>query len=307
MMAHHRRCPPPPPPLRDLLLPEQMIGLSKTSSIAHSLPTKQRIQITMPAGLSIITGGGSGLGAALAKRLVSRSQPVLIVGRRLKKLLETKESCVNPSLVRTVVADVSTSDGHDAIINALGDDERVKALVHNAAVLEPIGSLMEMNPKQWREHMAINLDGPLFLTKALLPRLQPRNVDEERGGRVLHIGSGAAHYPYRGWGAYCTSKAALHMLYQSLAVELSPLGVAVGSARPGVVDTPMQDLIRQKDERQMPDVSRFRLLKEQGNLLDPMEVAIFMDWLLNETDDVQFSEKEWDVRDADRKVWENFF
>jgi Dehydrogenases with different specificities (related to short-chain alcohol dehydrogenases) len=148
--------------------------------------------------------------------------------------------------------------------------------------------------------------GPLFLTKALLPRLIPDNVEEERGGRVLHISSGAAHYPYRGWGAYCTSKAAFHMLYRSLALELSPLGVSVGSARPGVVDTPMQDLIRQKSEQELPDVSRFRQLKDQGTLMDPSEVAIFLDWLLNETNDVEFSEKEWDVREADRTRWENF-
>jgi len=257
-------------------------------------------------GVSIITGGGSGLGRELAKRLVSRSQPILIAGRRENKLLETKEACSNPSLVRTVVADISQSDGHDAIINTLGADEKVKVLVHNAAVLEPVGKLMEMNKDQWRDHMEINLDGPLFLTKALIPRLKPDCVDEHRGGRVLHVSSGAAHHAYQGWGAYCTSKAAFHMLYKSLSAELSPLGIAVGSARPGIVDTPMQDLIREKDESELPDVSRFRLLKNEGKLEDPKEVAVFLDWLLNGTDDVQFSEKEWDVRDADPQRWKNF-
>jgi|EP00979_Chaetoceros_neogracilis_P001095 NAD(P)-dependent dehydrogenase (short-subunit alcohol dehydrogenase family) len=258
------------------------------------------------SGVSIITGGGSGLGRALAQRLVSRSQPVIIVGRRQGKLLETQELCANPSLVRIVVADVAQTEGHDAILGILKKNEKIRALVHNAAVLEPVGKLMDMDPEKWREHMQINLDGPLFLTKKLLPRLKPDNVDEERGGRVLHISSGAAHYPYRGWGAYCTSKAAFHMLYRSLAVELSPIGVAVGSARPGVVDTPMQDLIREKSELELPDVLRFRQLKEQGNLMDPKEVATFLDWLLNETDDVAFSEKEWDVRNSDRQMWENF-
>lgn len=257
-------------------------------------------------GVSIITGGGSGIGAALARRLVSRSCPVLIVGRRQEKLRATKQSCSNPELVRTVVADISQPEGHSAILSALGKHEKVKALVHNAAVLEPVGKLMEMDQKAWRNHMQINIDGPFFLTKALLPKLIPENAEEQRGGRVLHISSGAAHYPYRGWGAYCTSKAAFHMLYRSLALELSPLGVAVGSARPGVVDTPMQELIRQKDEEEFPDVSRFRQLKEQGTLMDPTEVAIFLDWLLNETDDVEFSEKEWDIREADKIRWENF-
>jgi NAD(P)-dependent dehydrogenase (short-subunit alcohol dehydrogenase family) len=260
-------------------------------------------------GVSIITGGGSGLGRALALRLVQRSNPIIIVGRREHKLLETQAACSNPSLVRTVVADISDPKGHDAILDALEDNEKIKALVHNAAVLEPVGKLMDMDPVKWREHMQINVDGPLFLTKKLLPKLIPDNIDEERGGRILHISSGAAHYPYRGWGAYCTSKAAFHMLYRSLSAELSPLGVSVGSVRPGVVDTPMQDLIRSKSELELPDVARFRQLKEQGTLMDPDEVATFIDWLLNETDDVEFSEKEWDVRESDRnqqRPWENF-
>mmetsp|Transcript_6835 Transcript_6835/g.12855 ORF Transcript_6835/g.12855 Transcript_6835/m.12855 type:complete len:261 (-) Transcript_6835:50-832(-) len=257
-------------------------------------------------GVSIITGGGSGIGASLARRLVSRSRPVIIVGRRHEKLTETQQSCSNPELVRTVVADISQPESHGAILSVLGEQEKVKALVHNAAVLEPVGKLVQMDQKAWRDHMQINIDGPLFLTKALLPRLIPENMEEQRGGRVLHISSGAAHYPYRGWGAYCTSKAAFHMLYRCLAMELSSLGVTVGSARPGVVDTPMQDLIRQKDDQDVPDVSRFRQLKEQGTLIDPTEVAIFLDWLLNETNDVEFSEKEWDIRETDRKRWENF-
>ncbi len=261
----------------------------------------------MPGTVSIITGGGSGLGAALAKRLVSRSQPVIIVGRRMNKLLETKEESGNPSLIRTVVADVSKSSGHQAILESINENERVKALIHNAAMLEPVNLLMEADPEQWREHMEVNINGPLFLTKALMPRLKPENAEEQRGGRVLHISSGAAHYPYRGWGAYCTSKAAFHMLYKVLASELSPSGIAVGSARPGVVDTPMQDLIREKNEMEFPEVSRFKRLKEQDGLMDPKEVAIFLDWLLNETDDVEFSEKEWDVRDEDqRHRWQHY-
>lgn len=259
------------------------------------------------SGVSIITGGGSGLGAAIAKRLNFRSQPIIICGRRLDKLLETKGACSNPSLVRTVAADISKAEGRDAIFNALGEREKVQHLIHNAAVLEPFGSLSSLEPDQWRQHMEINIDGPLFLTQKLLPRLRPDNKDEERGGRVLHISSGAAHYPYRGWLAYCTSKAAFHMMYKSLSTELSHIGIAVGSARPGVIDTPMQDLIRSQSERDFPDVTRFKVMKEQGRLMNADDVAVFIDWLLNETNDVEFSEKEWDVRDETTRVrWEAY-
>lgn len=258
------------------------------------------------SGISIITGGGSGIGAALAKRLVSRSQPVLIVGRREEKLLQTKDESANPSLVRTVVADISKMpESHDAILGSLKENEKVNYLVHNAAVLEPVKKLMDVTHQEWIEHMATNVDGPLFLTKALIPKL--RGVGGEKGGRVLHVSSGAAHHGYRGWGAYCTSKAGLHMIYKVLAAELDPLGITVGSVRPGVVDTPMQDLIRGKDSEEMPDVSRFKVMKDQGSLINPDEVAGIMDWLLHETDDVEFSEKEWDVRDEDmHRRWQSY-
>mmetsp|Transcript_1720 Transcript_1720/g.2466 ORF Transcript_1720/g.2466 Transcript_1720/m.2466 type:complete len:266 (-) Transcript_1720:263-1060(-) len=263
------------------------------------------------SGISIITGGGSGVGAALAKRFVERSRPVLIVGRREANLLETKQSSSNPSLIRTVVADVSCPNGRRAIYDSLKDDEYVDNLVHNAAVLEPVSPLLNVKEEDWMKHMAINVDGPLFLTQTLFPKLRRRDEndgdDDNRGGRILHISSGAAHHGYRGWGPYCTSKAALHMVYQVLAAELAPLGIAVGSARPGVVDTPMQDLIRTKNETDMPDVSRFKIMKEQGSLVNPEEVAQFLDWLLHETDDVEFSEKEWDVRDDEfYHRWEHY-
>ena len=87
------------------------------------------------------------------------------------------------------------------------------------------------------------------------------------------------------------------MVYKVLAADLLAVDITVGSARPGVVDTPMQDFIREQNEENMPDVPRFRVLKEQGSLVDPDDVAKFLDWLLHDTDDIEFSEKEWDIRD----------
>ena len=169
------------------------------------------------SGISIITGGGTGIGAALAKRLVSRSQKVLIVGRRADKLLETQAQCSpstttttainstssSSSLIHTVVADVSKPEGRDAIVESLREhnETQIDNLIHNAAVLEPIGPLMDVSVEDWRKHFEINVEGPLFLTKTLLPFIkQGGGVDGlMRGGRVLHISSGAAHHGYRGW------------------------------------------------------------------------------------------------------------
>ena len=97
------------------------------------------------------------------------------------------------------------------------------------------------------------------------------------------------------------------MISRILASEYASTPLSIGFLRPGVVDTPMQDDIRSKSKYDMPDVGRFKVLKEQGVLLDPKQVAKFIDWVLNEVDDVDFEEIEWDVRDESiRHKWEHY-
>jgi NAD(P)-dependent dehydrogenase (short-subunit alcohol dehydrogenase family) len=234
--------------------------------------------------LVVITGGGTGLGRALALNFGRRGYPLLITGRRPGPLQETAgmlgDTC------ETVAADVSTEAGRAAIVTAVGT-RKVAMLVHNAGVLEPVGPLADISLPAWRQAMAINVEAPLFLTQALLPRLA--------GGRVLHISSGAARNPLAGWGAYCVSKAALYMLYQMFNAELE--GIAVGSVRPGVVDTPMQALIREQDESRFPDVEHFRQLEQQGQLRSPGDVADFIAWVLTETTAEAFAAHEWDINE----------
>ena len=155
------------------------------------------------SSISIITGGGSGIGRALAKRLASRAQPVLIVGRNGNKLNETKDQSCNPSYINTVVADVSSPEGRDTILQSLEESgiQHVTNLVHNAALLEPVGPLLDVKMDDWRKHMATNVEGPLFLTQSLVEMLK-RGDDGEKGGRVLHVSSGAAHHGYRGWVSF---------------------------------------------------------------------------------------------------------
>ncbi|HYW91656.1 MAG TPA: SDR family NAD(P)-dependent oxidoreductase [Gammaproteobacteria bacterium] len=236
--------------------------------------------------LALITGGGTGLGRAATLALARRGMDVLAVGRRPEPLRQTQEQ--EPDRVRVLPADVSREEGRAAIVDAVGEGP-LACLVHNAGVLTPVAPLAEVTLEQWREHQAINVEGPLFLTAALLEPL--------RGGRVLHVSSGAAHHAYRGWGAYCTSKAALHMIYQVYREELADRDIAVGSIRPGVVDTPMQAKVRELPPEVFPDRQRFVELKRAGRLLDPARSAAAMVSLLLDTDRQRFSQQEWDVRD----------
>lgn len=245
--------------------------------------------------LALITGAGSGIGRALASLLVSRGHDILAIGRRAAPLESL--AAEHPGRILPLPLDVSAADAPQRILDAL--DTRVPQLiVHNAASLEPAGPLAQLERGAFEAHLATNLNAPLFITQALLPRLP-------RGARVLHISSGAAHRAVDGWGPYCISKAALHMLGQCWGVELAERDILVGSARPGVVDTPMQESIRALTPEAFPDVAAFRQLQADGALLPPASVARFLAWMLLEASAEQFSGAERDVRDPElTSLWQ---
>ena len=239
----------------------------------------------MTDALSVITGGGSGIGRALALQLAGQGDAVLIVGRRRAPL---EAVAAESERIEACAADIAAEPGQAALIEALGD-RRVTRLVHNAGVLSPVGPLLDQSAAAIRQSLAINLEAPIALTRRLRGHF---------GGdaRVLHISSGAAHRALPGWGAYCTSKAALYMVYEVLKAELADRDIAIGSLRPGVVDTPMQALIRAQDPADFPAVERFRALKETGELISAEDSARFIAAVLALPAE-RFSAAEWDIRE----------
>lgn len=232
----------------------------------------------------VVTGGGSGIGRALAQALASRGKKVLIVGRREEALAET--AAFSP-LISYLSVDVATDKGRQQIATLLKPMISIDGLIHNAGTIEPIVPIASVDESSWQKALATNLNAPLFLTQLLLPKL--------KHGRVLHIGSGAAYFPVTGWSAYCVSKAALSMLTRCWQEE-SP-NTAFASVMPGIIDTDMQALIR--DARFMKDEKRdfFHMLKAEGRLLTIETVALFLNWLLLDTTKEQFVAREWDIYD----------
>ena len=242
----------------------------------------------------LITGGGTGIGRALAGRFADKGWRVTIVGRRLNLLQEVARDY--PDKISIISADVgSIQDRQKIVSEAKGT---LDLLVHNAAVLGPVGPILDQSPEDWKSHMATNVEGPLFLTQALLPNLVENS-------RVVNISSGAAHQGIPGWGMYCTSKAALFMLGQLLKDELAQKNIWFGSVRPGIVDTPMQAEIRALEPEDFPMVEQFRQYKATGALVTSELVAQYLEWLLLEVSGPQLGEREWDIRDAEwQSAWQ---
>lgn len=230
-----------------------------------------------------VTGGGSGIGRALAQALAARGFEVLITGRREAPLEETAAGF---QTIRTLVADVASAAGREKVVNALKGCS-LSGLVHNAGTIHPIQSIESIRETDWHAAFATNLDAPLFLTQSLLPQLA--------GAKVLNIGTAAAYFAVRGWSAYCVSKAALSMLTRCWQEECAT--TAFASVLPGIIDTDMQAIIRDALHMDQEKLAFFRRLKAQGQLLTPDVVADFLAFLLLDVQPEEYAGCEWDIYD----------
>jgi NAD(P)-dependent dehydrogenase (short-subunit alcohol dehydrogenase family) len=203
-------------------------------------------------GLRIaITGGTSGLGLALVRRLLDAGADVAFVARARAGV---ERVCQERPDAHGVVGDVSEkADIHPIAIQVLGALGGLDVLVNNASSLGPVplARLADTECEDLERAFATNVLGPFRLTKALLGSLA---ATAREGGAplVVNISSDAAVTPYAGWGAYGASKAALAHLSRIWDAELAAEGIRVVSIDPGDMDTPLHELA-------VPDADRSSL------------------------------------------------
>jgi NAD(P)-dependent dehydrogenase (short-subunit alcohol dehydrogenase family) len=213
----------------------------------------------------LVTGASRGLGAATARIAGQMRANVALMARSandLASVAEQIEAAGGEAL--PVVGDVSKpADCERVVIEAVRRFGQIDAVVNNAGVLGPMAPIAEADPEAWETNWAINVLGPIVMSRSALPHLR------SRGGRVLNVSSGAAINVIPGWGAYCVAKAALNHFTRVLAVEEPD--VTSLSFRPGVVDTDMQATIRSSGAGWMPEevYDRFVRYYTEGELLPP--------------------------------------
>lgn len=179
----------------------------------------------------LITGGGSGIGAACARRFAARGDRVAVNGRRALPL----ERVAGETGAIALPGDCARADVAAAVVQgALGAFGGLDCVVLNAGIGRS-GSVLEQTPESWREVMATNLDGAFHVARAALPSLI------ERRGAVVAVASQSARRAAARSAAYCTSKAAMVMLTQTIAVDFGPLGVRANAVCPAWTRTPMAD------------------------------------------------------------------
>jgi 3-oxoacyl-[acyl-carrier protein] reductase len=182
-------------------------------------------------GMSVVvTGGGSGIGAATARYLCERGARVTINGRRAGKVQEVAAS-IHP-LCLGVPGDVTVDADRRRLIEAAVEHGggRLDALVNNAGNMER-GAITELDEARLKAVFDTNVIGPMLLTGLAVPHL------ERTGGAVIFIGSVHTRRAFPGASPYAATKGALETLTAVLAAELGPKGVRVSCVRPGAVFT----------------------------------------------------------------------
>jgi NAD(P)-dependent dehydrogenase (short-subunit alcohol dehydrogenase family) len=186
------------------------------------------------SGVAIVTGGGSGLGRAIARKLGGAGYVVALAGRRLETLEETGADLPESFAVPTDVSDPASVEAlFDEVVARAG---RVDLLVNNAGTFGPGAPVGEYPVDGWESTLAVNLTGAFLCARAAFRVM----VDQRpSGGRIINNGSISAHVPRPNAVAYTASKHGITGLTKALALEGRALGIACGQIDIGNAATEM--------------------------------------------------------------------
>ncbi len=182
--------------------------------------------------VAIITGGGRGIGRAIALRFAREGAAVLVAARTQSQIdAVTAEIKTEGHKAAAIAADVSQESDCQAIVSAAHKQfDPIDILVNNAGVLGPVKPVEEISPKEWDEVIAVNLRGPYLLSRLVLPEMYQRG-----SGAIINISSVAAKGAFQWNSPYAASKAGLVGLTRTLAAEAARKGVRVNAICPGPV------------------------------------------------------------------------
>ena len=182
------------------------------------------------SGTALVTGGGRGIGANIARELAAAGMRVWVTGRTAAQV----EAVAAEIGGHALVGDVSKREDVERWFAALGE---LDLLVDNAGTDGPTGPAWEDDPDEWWRVFEVNVRGPFLCCREAVPRMASRG-----GGRIVNVGSGAGYLPGGSTStAYGPSKAALYRFGELLAAQAIEVGVHVFTISPGLVRTEMTD------------------------------------------------------------------
>jgi NAD(P)-dependent dehydrogenase (short-subunit alcohol dehydrogenase family) len=190
--------------------------------------------------VALVTGGGRGIGKAIAEQLAAAGAKVAVTARSQDEVSSTVRAIEQRGGRATALtADVTERSAVESVVSeverSLGP---IALLVNNAGIFGPIDVCWDADPDEWWRCLEVNVRGPFLCTRAVLPMMI-----ERRHGRIVNLSSGAGLTPIPDVSAYCCSKAALVRLTDCVAKEVEGFGICVFAVNPGQVATGMHELL----------------------------------------------------------------
>lgn len=228
--------------------------------------------------VAFVTGGGSGIGDAVARRLVAQGVKVGVAGRRVAPLERLSEEIgVFPQ-----PCDVTDAAAVEHAIEQLVERYGGLDIVVNNAGATSLGSVEQLDESTWASIFELNVNGPMRVSKRAIPHLRRRG-----GGAIVNVSSVGAIFAAPNAAVYGTTKAALLGLTRSMARDFGSDGIRVNSLCPGWVDTPMVEPLLQilsKTHGESLDDARHRLVRYNpiDRMASPDEIARCVEFLVSE-------------------------
>jgi len=228
---------------------------------------------------AVVTGGGSGIGAAIAQALVAARARVTLMGRDAARLAYQRDRLAAEGEVNVQTLDVTQADSvRDAFAAASAALGPVDILVNNAGQAEA-SPFVKTGLALWQRMLDVNLTGVFLCTQAVLPAMLERG-----SGRIVNVASTAGQTGYAYVAAYCAAKHGVIGMTRSLALEVATRGITVNAVCPGYTET---ELLRQSVDRIAAQTSRSEAearealvrANPQRRFVTPDEVAHSVLWL----------------------------